>query len=325
MANIQDVASKVGLSVTTVSRVLNNRGYISEKTRKKVYEAMEELNYQPNEIARALFRKSTNIIGVIVPSVGHPFFGKLVEAIETYASTKGYKIMLCNSFHERNKEIDYIQMLKSNKVDGIIIGSRSADLKKYMESSLPFVSIDRILNETTPCVSSDNYQGARLATTYLIEQNCRKLAFIGGTPSLNLMANQRQQAFVDVCTASCITNVVVPTAESHLSAMDYTECIENLLQSHPDIDGIFASSDIIAAQVLQIVVQLGRKVPQDIKIVGFDDIILSRLTSPQITTVHQPVDRMGKCAVDFILRKMKGEAVPMRMVFPVTLIKRGTT
>jgi len=325
MSNLKDVASLAGISVTTASRVLNNRGYIGEETRNKVYDAMKQLNYQPNEIARSLFRQHTNIIGVIVPSVSNPFFGKLTELIEIYAVEKGFKILLCNSFHEKEKEIEYIQMLKSNKVDGIIIGSRTTDLGKYMDIGLPFVSIDRILSENTPCVSSDNYQGGELATQFLIKKGCKNLVFIGGSPNLNLMANKRNEAFTDVCEKAGIKHMTVTTGENQFSAMDYTECIDHLFCNNPQCDGIFASSDIIAAQVIQVAAKNGRKVPRDVKIVGYDDVIISELTLPKITTVRQPIDQISRYAVNIIADEIKGEIVPRRTVLPVSLIVRDST
>lgn len=324
MANLKDVASLAGLSVATVSRVLNNRGYISSNTRKKVYDSMKALNYQPNEIARSLFRQHTNIIGVIVPSVGNPFFGKLVEFIESYAAEKGFKILLCNSYHEKKKEIDYIQMLKSNKVDGIIIGSRTTDLGKYMDIGLPFVSIDRILTENTPCVSCDNYHGGEIATRSLIEKGCKNLVFFGGSPNLNLMANKRRDAFVETCEKSGIKYTILSTNENELTSMDYTESIEKIFTDHPECDGVFASNDIIAAQVIQVAAQKGRKIPKDLKVIGYDDIIIAKLTTPTITTIHQPVDQMSRYVINIILDEMKGEIVPLRTILPVKLIKRET-
>src|SRR5471030_2413619 len=132
MATIKDVAEVAGITVTTVSRVLNNRGYISEKTRKKVYDAMQQLNYRPNEMARSLLRKKSNLIGLIIPTVAHPFFSELTNYIEYYAYKLGYKILLCNSYQDSVKEKEYIMMLKSNQVDGIIMASHTLEIDEYL-------------------------------------------------------------------------------------------------------------------------------------------------------------------------------------------------
>src|SRR5690606_7773253 len=136
MPTIRDVAERAGVSVTTVSRVLNNRGYISEATRRKVYQAMKELDYQPNEVARSLFRKRSNIIGLIVPTVEHPFFGELTFQVETYAYSRGYKVLVCNSQLNAAKEQEYIGMLRRNQVDGIIMASHTLEVEEYRRLNL---------------------------------------------------------------------------------------------------------------------------------------------------------------------------------------------
>jgi LacI family sucrose operon transcriptional repressor len=324
MANIKDVAKLAGLSVGTVSRVLNNRGYISQETRKKVNAAMKQLNYVPNELAKSIFRQYTKIIGVIVPFVTHPYFGKVVESLEYYASEINYKIMLCDSYFEKEKEIEYFKMLKGNKVDGIILGSRNMDISEAIKDNLPLVTIDRILGDNIPCISSDNYKGGMLATEHLIKKGCKKIALISGSPSLHLMANQRSIAYVDTCKKNGIEPIVVSTNEDQFTAMTYYNEIHTLFKSHPDIDGIFASSDIIAAQVIQVAAEAGLKIPDDIKVVGYDDTSIARLTTPQLTTIHQPIEQISKYALELIINEIKGEIVPMRTVLPIKLVERGS-
>lgn len=324
MPNIKDVAKKTGLSVTTVSRVLNNRGYISEKTRKLVYDAMAEMNYQPNELARSLFRQRSNIIGVIVPSAEHPFFGKLLQSIEKHASQAGFKIMLCISRQDAAKEIEYLQMLQGNKVDGIILSSRSSDIKSHLNHHFPFVTIDRILSSDIPCISGDNYLGGRLATQHLIERGCTKLAHITGSPELQLQANRRDEAFVDVCRSNGINPIVLSTSELDFSNLDYYRDIEQLLTQHA-VDGLFLGNDIMAAQTLQIAARLQLKVPEQLKVVGFDDIPLASLTTPSLTTIKQPTEEIGKYAVEVIVNQLSGVVVPTQIILPVTLVQRQTT
>ena len=324
MPNIKDVAKKTGLSVTTVSRVLNNRGYISEKTRKLVFEAMSEMNYQPNELARSLFRQRSNIIGVIVPSAEHPFFGKLLQSIEKHASQAGFKIMLCISRQDAAKEIEYLQMLQGNKVDGIILSSRSADIKSHLNHQFPFVTIDRILSPDIPCISGDNYLGGRLATQHLIERGCKKVAHITGSPELQLQANRRDEAFVDVCRSHNIEPIVFSTSELDFSNLDYYRDIEQLLTQHA-VDGLFLGNDIMAAQAIQIAAKLQVKVPDQLKIVGFDDIPLASLTTPSLTTIRQPTEEIGKYAVEVIINQLSGVVVPTQIILPVTLVQRQTT
>ena len=159
MATLKDVAAGAGVTVTTVSRVLNNRGYISEETRDKVYAVMKELNYQPNEIARSLSKQKSNCIGVIVPHIEHPYFARLVSNIESAAANQKYKIMLCNSHAKFQKEIDYLEMFQSHRVAGIIICSSSIDIGKFVSLNIPVVSIERPVDLGISSVECDNYQG----------------------------------------------------------------------------------------------------------------------------------------------------------------------
>ncbi|NLL09128.1 MAG: LacI family transcriptional regulator, partial [Firmicutes bacterium] len=194
MPTIRDVAEKAGVSVTTVSRVLNNRGYISEATRKKVYKAMEELDYQPNEVARSLFRKRSNIIGLIVPTVAHPFFAELTAYVETYAYARGYKVLICNSQLDASKEQEYVGMLRRNQVDGIIMASHTLEVEEYKKLNLPVVTFERFISNRIPYVTSDNYQGGKLAVELLLERGCKMIAHMCGSLHLDMLANQRHRA-----------------------------------------------------------------------------------------------------------------------------------
>lgn len=324
MPNLKDVAQKAGLSVTTVSRVLNNRGYISEKARGAVSRAMAELNYHPNELARSLFRQRTNVLGVIMPSAAHPFFGKLLQAIEKYTAKAGFKIMLCLSQQDTAKEIEYLKLLQGNKVDGIILSSRSSDIKSFLDEGFPFVTIDRVLGPRIPCVAGDSYQGGCLATRHLIDLGCRKLGHITGSPELELQANRRDEAFVDTCRQNKVESVVINTSEADFSNLDYYRDIETIL-TDKKIDGLFAGNDIMAAQALQVARRLGIKIPEELKIVGFDDIDLASLTTPRLTTIRQPVDEIGRYAVDVIQKQLAGIIVPTQIVLPVILVRRETS
>jgi LacI family sucrose operon transcriptional repressor len=323
---LKDVAARAGVTVTTVSRVINNRGPISEKTREKVYRVMRELNYQPNEAARSLAKKQTKIIGVIVPSVKNPFFAEVVEHLEYYASRKQYKIMLCNSYHQKEKEIEYIEMLKTNKVAGIIISSRTEGIEEYLGTNMPVVSFERVISNDISAVACDNYMGGVLATQCLLDSGCKYVGHIGGTLNVRMIADERRRGFVDVCEQAGVDYEAFMTEESQFETMNYTEFLENLLTNHPKMDGIFASSDIIAAELIYACTRRGIKIPQDMKIVGFDDINVATLVTPHITTVHQPLQQMCSAAIDKILdMKEKKNYLPSRTTLSVTLCKRETT
>ena len=325
MATIKDVAEMAGITVTTVSRVLNNRGYISQKTRQKVNDAMKELDYQPNEIARALFRKKSNLIGLIVPDVAHPFFAELTSSIEYYAYKNEYKILICNSYGDSVKEKDYIDMLKRNQVDGIIMGSHTLETSEYLNLGRPIVSIDRCLANNIPYIASDNYNGGVLATNLLIEKGCKKLAHISGPLILNTPANKRFQAFIDITTKKHINHVVVETRLNSFEIEEYEKIIYKLFSEHPDIDGIFASSDIIAACVINISNVLGKEIPRDIKVVGYDDINIASLIVPSLTTIRQPIKEIGEMAIKSIIDQLEERPTNNENVLPVEIIVRKTT
>jgi len=322
MANIKDVAEKAGVTVTTVSRVLNDRGYISENTRKKVFDAIAQLDYHPNDLARALFRQKSNMIGLIIPSAAHPFYAELVNSVEYYAYNSGYKILVCNSYYNSEKEKDYISMLKRNQVDGIIMGSHTLDVSEYLNLSLPIVAIDRFLSDSIPYIASDNYNGGVLATKLLIEKGCRHLAHISGPLFLNTPANKRYDAFVEVAKENNVPIEVCETGLNSFEGKEHEKLIFHLLQEHPDIDGIFASSDMVAASVIDVCNLIGKHVPNDIKVVGYDDIYLASMFIPSITTIHQPIKKMGQLAIDIINRQCEKESVSMENILPVELIER---
>jgi len=325
MATIKDIAEKVGVSVTTVSRVLNNRGYLSEDLKKRVYEAMKELNYQPNELARSLFRKRSNIIGLIIPDISHPFFGEIARHIEYIAYEHKYKILLCNSRLDKEKEKEYINMLKASQVDGIILGSHTIDTDDFMNINLPLVTLDRQLSETIPYVSSDHYRGGQLATQLLINKGCKKLAHISGNLQLHLLAKARHDAFVDLAVKERIPHVVVQTDMHGFVYKQYEQIVAELFRDHPDVDGVFASSDLIAAQVLKECKRIGKKVPEEVKVVGFDGIELGDFFTPGITTIRQPIGDIAETAVKLILNQVNGEEISRENVLAVELIEKETT
>lgn len=323
MATIKDVAKLSGVTVTTVSRVLNNRGYISEATRKKVYEAMEELNYQPNEIARSLYRRKSNFIGLIIPNVSHPFFAELTNYIEYYAYKAGYKVLICNSYQDVVKEKEYVEMLKRNQVDGIIMGSHTIKTSDYLTPTLPIVAIDRNLSEKIPFITSDNYHGGVLATNLLIDKGCKKLAHISGPLELNTPANKRYQAFMDV-VAERKVDYVIRQAKLDIF-QSYEKLAFKLFEEEPDIDGVFASSDMIAASIIHVANILGKEITKDLKIVGYDDINLASLIVPPLTTIKQPIEKMGELAVEVLINQIEEKEVSIENVLPISLVERKTT
>lgn len=328
MVKIEDVAEKAGVSVTTVSRVMNNRGYISQKTRDKVQAAMKELNYQPNEMARALFRRKSNMIGLVIPAVSHPFFAELAQYLEYYADKRDYKLLLCNSNRNVDKERKYIEMLKKNQVDGIIMGSSVLGVEHYLNLNLPIVSFDRVVSDDIPVVASDSFMGGQLAAEFFIEKGCSKLVFvfrgIGGPHHQALLASGRAKGFGEKLGSHGIEPSYLPLEMVEEDSTN-EDAIVRFLTKRPDIDGIFASSDVIAAEVMQACSRIGRNIPNEIKLIGYDDVSLAVLTTPRLSTVKQPIREMSERTIEIMIQQIEGAEVPMINMFPVSLIERETT
>ncbi len=325
MATLKDVARETGLTVSTVSRVLNNRGYISDETRQNVYDAMKKLNYRPNEVARSLSKQTTNTIGVIVPHIRHPYFAELISNLENQAYQHKHKILLFNSQEKNEKEWEYLEMCSSNRVAGIILCSGTVGVEEFKGLNVPLITIERYLENGTASVECDNMQGGKLAAMHLIASGCKHLVHISGVHGNAMPADERAAGFIDVCRKNGIDYKVADTEAYQYDNLEYHEVLEKLLTENPETDGIFASSDLIAAQLLQVCGKLQIPVPDRLKIVGFDDVNIASLTTPPITTIHQPIKEMAKMAVELLISAGEGNIVPSRTRLPVALVERGTT
>lgn len=325
MATIVDVAKLAGVTPTTVSRVINNRGYISEKTKNKVHEAMEQLGYQPNEIARSLTKQKSNTIGIIVPHISHPYFAKLISNLENEAAKKDYKIILCNSKEKAEKEKQYLDMCKSNRVAGIILCSGNVESNKINTGDIPVVLLERNFEEGKLGIQCDNYQGGKLVTEHLIECGCKKVLHFSGVIDEEMPADNREKAFIDTCIKNSVKYYIKKFDINTYNQMDYYEAIKDTITEIKEIDGIFASSDLIAAQVIQVCNELNIRIPQDIKLVGFDDVEISKLTTPTITTIHQPIKEMAKLAVELIDAKYTNVEIDKQIIVPIGLVARNST
>ena len=196
MPTLKEVADKAGVTVTTVSRMLNKPEKVNPTTIRRIRQVMLELDYQPNEIARSLSKKTSNFIGLIVPSARNAFFAKVIESMEYYTAACGYKMLLCVSNHERKKEIEYFGMLRANKVAGVIIASHTQDIAESVTLDAPIISIDRVISPSISAVCSDNFNGGKLAAALLARKGCRRIAyFSGGVTLKGMSATQRQQGF----------------------------------------------------------------------------------------------------------------------------------
>ncbi|SCC05062.1 transcriptional regulator, LacI family [Weissella bombi] len=320
---LEDVAKLAGVSKTTASRVLNNRGYLSEKTLKKVHDAMETLNYQPNAAARQLFKQETGLIGLIFPTVSNPFFGELVNYLEYELYQRDFKVIIGNSLQDTDKETDYLNQLLAGQVDGLIVGTHNQGIAEYKYSHLPIVAIDRIMNSDIPIVESDNYHGGVLATERLINAGVKHIVHTNGPSSLETPAHRRRVAYETIMK----NNGLEPhtfTIDFKLSFAEKKRRYQQLFDSYPDMEALFVSNDVDASIIMAIAKERGRKIPEDLLIVGYDGTELMRNVMPQLTTVVQPIEEMAKIAVDILLKRIAGDKTESEYILPVTLWE-GTT
>ncbi len=318
VAKLTDVAKLAGVSPTTVSRVINKKGYLSEKTIKKVQDAMRELGYQPNSLARSLQGKSTHLIGLIFPNVSNIFYAELIEELEKELFKRGYKVIICNSENNPDKEKDYLDMLSANQVSGIISSSHNLGIEDYQKVEAPIVAFDRNLAPNVPIISSDNFEGGKLAAQLLQRTGCQNMIMLTGHDNSDSPTGLRQLGFLYQLKGAP-QNVEVVKVPNNLSTIRREMEIRSILSSYQP-DGIFASDDLTAILTIKIAKQLGLKIPKDLKIIGYDGTLFTATYFPQLTTIQQPIHEIAVLCVDVLLKKIKKEPTNRDYILPITLI-----
>ncbi len=319
LSTIKDVAQEAGVSVATVSRVINQNGYVNEDTRKKVENAIIKLNYQPNSIARSLYKKESKTIGIIVPDITNPFFPELVRGVEDYLIRNGFTTILCNSDEDADKERLYLEVMKQKYVDGLIIVSNTINEQLVQQFDRPIVALDRSIHKNIPTFAIDNREGGRRATQHLLDIGCQKVAHIKGPDQIE-NSEARYKGYLDVIN----NNELV--VSGHYDLKKTAQATIELLQHHPEIDGVFAGNDIMALGVAKAADYLNIKVPNELAIIGFDGINLSEMTSPELSTISQPIYEMSTEAARALISLIEGKVIEkIDYEFPFTLIQRQST
>ena len=322
MATMKDVAQRAGVGVGTVSRVINHVPGVKESTLIKVNQAIKELNYIPDEYARGLKTKSSRTIALILPSVWYPFFSEFAYYVEKRLDKENYKLLLCNSNGNPTEEAKYIKMLKQNKIDAIIAITYS-DIEQYIYSNIPFVSLDRYFDKKVAYVTSDNYEGGKLAARKLLEHGARSLAYVGSHSKYPNGTMLRRDGFRDY-----LENIGIDYKEIFLQepVNDFTPYILEMLKVHPKIDGIFCHTDSLLLKLRKILNQYGYRVPEDIQLIGFDGMNLSSDLPLGISTIAQPVEQLANGAVDLVLRKIADPSLKNEAkMYPVRYVDGNTT
>ncbi len=330
MANVKQVAEAASVSVATVSRVVNESGYVSPDLKKRVYNAVESLNYRPSALARSLRTQQTFNIGVLVPQIDHPFFGILAFATERALFEARYRCFVCSAEEDADKEDAYIDALLGQRVNGVItVPTKSAGegVQRLLEQQTPVVLIDRDLpSVAVDRVLSDNFGGAYELAVHLLELGHRNVSVIGTTAkghAINDRIAGLERAFNKLSDHG---NLQICLQEPLAQFEAGYETGLYLLSKDPRPSAIIALTDVIAVGVLHASAELGLKVPDDLSVSGFDDIPLARYVFPALTTVAQPLHEMGRVAAKLMLSKIaEPSRTPQQTVLPTKLVVRRST
>ena len=317
---IKDVAKHAGVGIGTVSRVINNEGAVGAKTRQKVLDAMNDLNYSPNNMASQLRRNETRIIALLVPIVNHPFFAKLAYYVEDEADRFGYSTILVSSQQRVEKEVEIISRIKQKKVDGAVFVTHYIHEEEDLKDC-PIISIDRVLSKDTPYVTSDNYEATKKAIKYMIERGAKRIGFIGSKPLVDSEVMERERAYRDVMAEYDmpirIVNEVMQHGEEPVVVADFIE-------KYADVDGVFVSGYTLSQFFYDAAVELGKKIPEDLQIVSYDGIFKQWSTS-NMTSVEQPIEEMARQVVRLLIKKIHGEETCTRTVLKTKFVLGTTT
>ncbi|MBV1854856.1 LacI family DNA-binding transcriptional regulator [Catellatospora tritici] len=318
MATIYDVAKLAGVSAATVSRVVNGRASVDAILATRVQQAMRELDYRPNALARNLRRRQTSIWAVIISDIGNPFFTSMVRGIEDVAQGAGYSVVLCNSDEDPAKEARYVAAALEEQMAGVIISSagKAANVNRLLESSTPVVAIDReVRGAAVDTVMVDNEHGAELAVEHLIEAGYERIACISGPRKLPT-AQQRLRGYQRALRAHRRS-----ADEDMVRSGDYRQeggyqAMAALLDEGGRPDAIFAANNLMTIGALECLADRGISVPDQMGVVGFDDIPWAHLVRPSLTTVAQPTYELGRTAALLLAERI---AEPSRPPSTVTL------
>lgn len=329
---IKDIAKMAGVSISSVSRVLNSKtNGISESTRQRVLEVIKQNNYRPNAIARSMITKNTKTIGLIIPDIRNPFFSDLARGIEDVASESKYSVLLCNTDSTLGKIIDYLWLLKEKNVDGMIFACSDPTLNQEVhtfvkQNNIPVVIVDRGLEDQMYSgVFINNEKSSYMATKHLLDLSHTRIGCIIGSRSIK-NSNERLEGYF-----KAHKELGVPVDKSLIKAGNYVmeggyQAAKELLKNK-DVTALFAFNDLMAFGVYQATEELGLKIPDDISVVGFDNLKYNLLLHPKLTTIEQPIYEIGEVATKLLLEQIEeGKNDQIKSVFLDTkLIVREST
>lgn len=327
-ATIYDIANKANVSISTVSRVFNGNSSVSKKTKKKVEKAIEELNYIPNALARSLVNRSSNTIGVIVSDLTNPFFTYVIDGIEDYLNSQGFTTFLSNTRYIVEKENLYISQMIEKRVDGLIIFntcSEEASIIGRIKNIIPVVSVQSGLKETD-CVNTTDEVGAYQAVDYLIKQGHTKIAFLIYNFENNSTVSNRLKGYYKAHKDNGVAINKNYILSSNFTPYCGYYMTNEILDKMWDVTAIFTYNDQLAVSAYYAIQMRGLKIPDDISIIGYDNIELASLMRPALTTVEQPMYEMGKNAAELIIRRIREDRkpTPQTILLPTKLVLRDS-
>jgi LacI family transcriptional regulator len=324
---MRDVAQQAGVSIKTVSRVVNDQGEISEATRERVLAVIQDLGYRPSKVARALVTQKTDTIGLVVGDVTYnPFFPEVARGVLDAAQTQGYNVFLCNIEENQNHELEVLHSLADHAVDGIIIYPThfsQDNLKTFADHYRPLISINKCIDHPgIGLVMLQTCKGAKLAVDYLVSKGYAKIGMIAGVSPLNLI--ERVRGFREAMAMhrlnvakEMIIQAANPTYEAGYEAM------QEMLAEYPDVEAVFTYNDLLAMGAIRACREAGRRVPDDIAIIGFDDIEWAAKTTPPLTTVRIDKYQLGQVATQQLFKMLDNcEETPPPVYVDVELIVR---
>lgn len=324
MVTIKDVAKKAGVSPATVSRVLNNSDHpIDPATRQKVLKVIEELGYVPNAAARSLQLKKTKTIGILLPSIANAYYSAIVDGTEEIAYKDGYSIIICITRRSWDKTKEYIQLLSEKRVDGVIFtgGGAVEDAKHnrfFQNSKLSMIVIGRH-NSKLPAVQVDNVKIGFLATTHLLSLGHRRIATITG-PRVSATAEDRYAGYKRALNSFGLEEDKALVAEGDFLVQGGYEAASRLpWEGKERITAVFAQNDLMAIGTIRFLKERGLRVPEDVSVVGCDDLDLAYYITPPLTTVAVPAYGLGKTAMELMVDSLKGQQIPLLRILPVEL------
>src|SRR5581483_9184928 len=330
MATIQDVAKRAGVSIATVSRVLNGTAYVNEEVTARVREAVKDLQYQPSRAARALRANRTAIIGLLISDIQNPFFTTLIRGVEDVAQRMGYSVILCNSDENPGKQRQYIEVLCAERVAGAIVvptSEQPRELRLFREHDIPIVSVDRRVKDSSiDAVLVDNARGAYEAVMHLITNGYHRIGVITG-PTSTTTGRERLEGYRKALRDAGIVHDHELERIGSFREQSGRQFAKELLDLQPPVEALFVTNNLMTLGALDAIHTRNLRIPDDIAIVGFDEMPWAALSAISLTTVTQPVYELGSTAALRLFQRLEESVAVMQqeIILAPTLCIRGSS